>query len=266
MSAETQKTILGVYWYFGFPDGLYSYDYFTFHPGYGGHADNPAELSAVVTVTDGDNFLNELKRSVELHPYCYLRVIVSRNTFGISTGGYQLFDFDFLLIKYVESVLKKYSATTAIPQKYDSPTVHQFIGSKLQQHTYPRLAILKITGSEKKKSNAEVSAVRLDCHMVTEHVQQFAGTMKTLLQNSGIDAAYYYSSANKGVSNMLLIFTNGRQGIEGPPVTVNLPELEKHIREIMSQYAVKTDHHKEVDYPVEGEPTILLMRDKDYII
>jgi hypothetical protein len=53
--------ILGTYWYFGFPTGLYEFEYFEFGPGYGGHADNPAELVTYIEVEFPERMIYDLK-------------------------------------------------------------------------------------------------------------------------------------------------------------------------------------------------------------
>jgi hypothetical protein len=44
--------VLGVYWYYGFPEGLYHFDFFTHRPGIGGSSGGPAELTATVHAPD----------------------------------------------------------------------------------------------------------------------------------------------------------------------------------------------------------------------
>lgn len=266
MNAENQTTMLGVYWYFGFPEGLYTFSYFRFFPGYGGHADNPAELNAVISVTDSIQLLDELKRAVELHPFSYLRVSVSENLFHISTGGYQLFDFDFKLIEHVDQLLIHYKAEAITKPEFANPVTHQFIGTKLLQHTYPRLQLLEVVGSEKKKYNAETVSVRLDCHISKSRVLNFIEALTELINESNITVAYYFRTDGDAISNVMLFFTNGRQGVTTLPFTVNLSLLEQRIDEKMKQFDAHSGFHSDVEYPANGMRNIMRMKDEEFIL
>ena len=57
--------ILGTYWYFGFPTGLYKFEYFEFKKGYGGHADNPAKLVATFETEYPAEIIDDLKRLID---------------------------------------------------------------------------------------------------------------------------------------------------------------------------------------------------------
>jgi len=48
--------ILGTYWYFAFPTDLYKFDCFEFSQGYGGRADNPAELITSIETDQPANY------------------------------------------------------------------------------------------------------------------------------------------------------------------------------------------------------------------
>ncbi|MCK6639123.1 MAG: hypothetical protein L6Q81_03485 [Bacteroidia bacterium] len=266
MNAENQPTMLGVYWYFGFPEGLYSFHYFKFFPGYGGHADNPAELNAVISVDEGTQLLNELQRAVEHHPFSYLRVTVSGNLFHISTGGYQLFDFDFRLIEHADQLLTHSQAEVISKPEFVRPLTHQFIGTKLLQHTYPRLKTLQVTGSDKKKSNAECCALRLDCHVDTSSEFDFTQALKELMLQSGINVMYYYRTEKNGMANLMYFFTNGRQGNNSEPVPVQLSRLDTNIEALMKIHVAGKNHLPEIEYPAYGERKIVLMCDEEFIL
>ncbi|WP_129055203.1 MULTISPECIES: hypothetical protein [unclassified Chryseobacterium] len=53
--------ILGVYWYFKFPENLYHFKFLKFFEGYGGHADNAAELVVRVQVNNPEDFIGKLE-------------------------------------------------------------------------------------------------------------------------------------------------------------------------------------------------------------
>lgn len=266
MNAGNQPTMLGVYWYFGFPEGLYSFRYFKFFPGYGGHADNPAELSAIVIADDGVQLLQDLQRAVDHHPFSYLRVTLSGNLFHISTGGYQLFDFDFKLIEHVDQLLTHSKVEGISKPEFVNPVTHQFIGTKLLQHTYPRLKYLQVTGSDKKKFNAECSAVRLDCHVAESREKNFTEALKKLMTESGINVMYFYSTDKNGIVNLMYFFTNGRQGNNSEPVPVQLSTLDTNIEALMKVHAVQKNHLPEIEYPAYGERKIVLMCNEEFIL
>ena len=66
--------LLGVYWYYGFPEGLYHFDFFAYRPGIGGSSGGPAELTATVQAPDPAALLAEVRTVAARYPDGYLDV------------------------------------------------------------------------------------------------------------------------------------------------------------------------------------------------
>ncbi len=71
--------ILGVYWYFKFPENLYHFKFFKFFEGYGGHADNEAELVARVQVGNTENFIAKLEELKSRFKEAFLFLNINEN-------------------------------------------------------------------------------------------------------------------------------------------------------------------------------------------
>ena len=128
---------LGVYWYFGFPEGLYNFEYLTFQKGNGGHADNPAELITNIIVQKPDDLIDKLKLLINQHKEGFLFIYRDNNRLQIVTGGYQLFDYDFLLAKEVELLLKNENADPALAFFISFLTENKLYTNLLKQNTIP---------------------------------------------------------------------------------------------------------------------------------
>ena len=82
--------ILGTFWYFDFPIGLYEYDYFKFHKGLGGHLYNPAELIALVTTEHPDQLISDLEKIVATYPESVFIMAQEGNKLELTIGGFHL--------------------------------------------------------------------------------------------------------------------------------------------------------------------------------
>lgn len=158
--------ILGVYWYFKFPDHLYDFQFFKFFPGYGGHADNPAELTTRVQVDDTNDFIGKLDKLKEHFKKIYLHLNINENQLIINIGDYMLFDFHFQFAKAIEELLICENAVlldsntpfTIQSSKSYTPEREEF---KSIEHRF-----IQMVGSDFKKSNAENYSIRIDCNLL----------------------------------------------------------------------------------------------------
>lgn len=259
--------ILGVYWYFGFPEQLYAFRYFTFNRGFGGHADNPAELFTNVICRDSEELIEKMRALVSAHPFCYLFVRRSGHALQISTGGYQLFDYDFKLIEAVDALLHEMDVQPNTNPDYTHAESIRMIGTQLQPLDYPRMKFMQVVGSEKKKSNAETLSLRFDCHLPSGNTTDFIKQIRAVLEDLGIRVFYYYESGNGTRSNLMLFISNGRQGPHHePPTVVDGLRLEAELEKIMAVHNVNQGHHGDVEYPLYGRRHTELMVDEEFIL
>lgn len=260
--------ILGTYWYFAFPTDLYKFDYFEFKQGYGGHADNPAELITNIETENPDKIITLLKSLVEKHKQGFIFVYQDGEKLKIGTGGYQLFDYDFLLILEIEKILKQEKIKLVNNQKLDNPTFIRIQNdNSLAKIVYPKKTFLQIVGSELKKQNAENSKLRLDCNINPINKYSFIADLKRISIEERIDVFYYYEKDFENKTNLMLFFTNGRQGMNfSEKKIINTINFENKVEEVIIRHNAKYGHVSGFElYPQNG-PKIEMIIEEEYII
>jgi len=260
---------LGVYWYYGFPTGLYDFDYFSFSRGLGGHADNPAELTATLRAPATDALLRQLATLVNRHPEGWLFVRrYGLDTLRISTGGHQLTDYDFMFAQAVEALLGEAGAELVAAPGLAEPTqTLRLAVESTRSLAYPRQQLLQLVSTGPGRYNAETLALRLDCHLSRPAKEDFIGALAAVAREGGLQAFYYFEKVVAGTVNLMLFFTNGRQGIglQAKRYTEVAP-FESAVAAVLQQYQAREGHRGGLaSYPREG-PTIELMVDQDFVL
>ena len=252
--------ILGTYWYFGFPTGLYNFDLFEFSQGCGGHADNYAELSVAFESVHAEKIIAELKQLTENYPNAYLFIFRDLNKMRIGTGSYQLFDYDFLFMLKVEKVLKDYQVKSAKDLQFDQPKQFSFYNETVQKSiVFPKKRLVQIVGSELRKYNAENAKVRFDGNLLRSKKENFIRALKDCVKRLDISIFYYYESEVDEITNLILFFTLGRQGLNLTPIQfVNVSVLENKIETAMNAFEVRQGHIEGFNSYPQGEPIIVL--------
>lgn len=218
ISNAKQHMILGTYWYFDFPTGLYEFDFFKFYKGYGGHADNPAELSATFEAVRPEVIIEDLRKLIAQYAQGFLLVHHNAHQLKIATRAHHLFDYDFLLIEEVEKIVEKHGARPAPDKVLVKPTPIKLYGENSKNNiSYPQHTFLQVVGSELKKHHAENLKLRVDCNLDLKHKKDFIEDVRSIAKEEGLDVFYYYDSEVKNTANLMLFFTNGRQGLNLKP-------------------------------------------------
>ena len=258
---------LGVYWYFGFPEGLYNFEYFTFQKGNGGHADNPAELITNIIVQKPDDLIDKLKLLIDQHKEGFLFIYRDNNRLQIVTGGYQLFDYDFLLAKEVELLLKNDNAELTTNSKFETNQLVKLSGANKKDQSLPTKKYLQVVGSNLRKANAETMSLRLDCCLAIKNKGSFINKLSEIAKSVNINVFYYYDCDFSDKTNLMLFFTNGRQGLDlQPKQEINILSFEQKIEQLFTEYQVTVGHQRGDNiYPKNG-PNIQLIVDKEYIL
>ncbi len=260
--------ILGTYWYFNFPNDLYKFDYFKFKKGYGGHSENPAELVVTFKTEYQEEIINDLKILLDKYSDGFLFVYLEDNKLKIGTGGYQLFDYDFLIIEEVEKILKKYKIILTTNETFNNPTIKRFHNQTTQNKSiYPKKGFLQVVGSDLKKNNAENSKLRLDCNLDFKGKNKFINELRDMVNENNIDVFFYYEKDFKEKTNLMLFFTNGRQGLNlSNKKYIDTLSLENKIENIIKINNVNFGHISGFDlYPLDG-PKIEKMIEQEYIL
>ncbi len=248
--------ILGVYWYYGFPSGLYNFDYFVFRKGVGGHGDGPAQLETSIIAEDADKLINQLDVLVKKHKQAFLFVTRDNNLLTISINNYNLFDYDFLIAKEVETILHNEQVRFNSSHKLNNPKWLR-LENNLPQFVYPSKDFFQIVSSHLGQYNAEALSLRLDCNLNSVHKQKFTESLDSLTSRFNIEILYYYENIFLNKTNLMLFFSNGRQGLHlNEKTIVDVQLLEQNIAELFDQFSVQKGHLGGFEAYPDGEPIV----------
>ncbi len=204
--------ILGVYWYFKFPDNLYHFQFFDFSQGIGGHANNPAELITTVQVENPQRVLASIEELVQQNAYCFAGCKVKENIMHIYTGGYNLYDFTFSFAKHIELILQQEGSKKIEKHlAFESSQNYTFQNSEIEKFEKNDYRFIQLVGSNFKKYNAENFSIRIDCNINTSDKENFIDAVKVACSEENIHVFYYHESKFQTQSNLMMFFSNGRQ-------------------------------------------------------
>lgn len=257
--------ILGVYWYFKFPKNLYHFKFFRFFPGYGGHADNPAELGARVQVNDIENLLKKLEELKAQFKRTYLHLKINGNQLIITMGDHLLFDYYFQFAAEIEKLLAHENAVLLDTASPFEPQTTKNYNPEREKFENIEHRFIQITGSDFKKNNAENVSIRIDCNLPSAYKRAFINDLAPICKEENIDIFYYNDSDFKDHCNLMLFFTNGRQKKDAIQ-TVHINSFGSRIRFLTQKYPLHFGHFEGLKYyPLNG-PHIELMTDEEYIL
>lgn len=260
--------ILGTYWYFGFPEGLYKFEYFEFKKGYGGQADNPAELVATFETEDPEKIIEDLRELIDRYLEGSLFIYQENNKLKIGTEGYKLFDYDFLIITEVEKLLKNHKVSLVKDEVFNNPTITGIHNKTIQDKIiYPEKGFLQVVGSDLKKHNAENLKLRLDCNVALTGKDKCINELKAVATEEQIDVFFYYDNDFNDRTNLMLFFTNGRQGLNlANKKYIDTLSFEKKIERIALTNKVNFGHISGTGlYPQNG-PKIEMIIEPEFIL
>lgn len=259
---------LGPYWYTNFPDGLYAYDLITFKAGLGGHANTPAELSVTVKTENPDELISSLKELSAKYDDAFLIVEREGSYLQITTGGYRLWDYDFLFMKKVEQLIKKRDIEVMKDHKLADAKMLKLGRQRLTTELdIPQNRWFQLVSSTGKKYNAECSLLRVDCHVNPEVKSAFIDDLSTVSQKANLEVFYYHQKEVGDVINLMLFFTSGRQGTAfTPKKSVDIHSIEDQLESVMTIYGAETGHVGGAEYYPADDLVIERMVDEAFII
>lgn len=234
--------ILGVYWAFKFPEKIYSFDFFKYRGTKGGHAHAPSELFMNCKAENPDILIDKLNRVIIDNPFGRLFIYKKENCLSIKTGSYFLFDYDFLLTKKIEEILKGEQITDVNETDTKGGELIRIIGDKRfhESESYPKKGFFQTVGSEITNFNSELSAIRFDCNILNSELRDFLTDLKTILTEENITLAFYIDKIADKRINLMMFFTNGRQGLGLKPlITTDACSLENKIENLKSKYSLE---------------------------
>jgi hypothetical protein len=260
--------ILGTYWYFGFPTGLYQFDYFEFKQGYGGHADNPAELVTCIETDNPEKLIADLRSLIDIYKEGFIFIYQDGHRLKIGTGAHQLYDYDFLLMLEIEKILKSRHVQLCTHNKLNNPTLTRLFNENASERiVYPSKSFLQVVGSDLKKYHAENSKFRIDCHIDLENKSNYIADLKKTAQEENLQIFFYKDNDFGNTSNLMLFFSNGRQGLNlVKKQVINVRSFEDKVEAIMKKYQVKTGHLNSSDHYPQNGPVIEMMIEEEFVL
>lgn len=260
--------LLGVYWYYGFPEGLYHFDFFTFQAGLGGHADGPAELTATVRAPDPAALLAAVQAVAARYPEGYIFGKTHGAVLRLDLGDYALTDYTFHVAGELENMLRKQDATpTAEPLPTDTPLLRL---AEPHDPTPPYCygdGQLQAVSSHPGQHQAQAALLRLDCHLPLAQKANFLAVLNDLCAQFGLDVLYYLNRKIGPHLNLMVFFGNGRQGVGGQPLRyTDTAALKIAALACLAAYSGQTEHlGTYADYPDRG-PHIVCLVDADFVL
>jgi hypothetical protein len=255
--------LLGVYWYYGFPKGLYHFDFFSFHPGLGGHADGPAELTATVRAPDPAALLAEVRAVATRYPEGYIFGKAHGACLQLNLGDYALTDYTFHVATELEAVLRQQQATlTTEPLPADTPLLRLAeLHDPTPLYRYDD-GLVQAVSSRAGKHQAEVALLRVDCHLPLARKADFLVALDALCQQFALDVLYYFDREIPPQVNLMVFFGNGRQGVGGQPLRyTDTAALTTAVRACLAVHNAQAGHlgGYPADYPRRGPHAIRLV-------
>ena len=259
--------VLGVYWYYGFPEGIYTFEYFKWKPGYGGHANNPAELECFVEVANPERLLQQLYALIEAFPEGFIVVYRQENQFKIKTGSFNLYDYDFLLMQEVEKLLKNESAKIIPPMDVQKAELIRIFVERHIPQTYPQKKLLQSVSSGMGNFNAECTLLRMDCFLPATQKPAFIEALDKISSEEKINTFFYNLSAFENGYNLMLFFTNGRQGVNlQPKQRIDFHSFEEKVEKLLDLHKVTAKHRGGWDYYPTGNRMVVKIVDEKFIL
>ena len=268
ISIKLLQMLLGVYWYYGFPEALYHFDYFTFRPGLGGHADWPAELVATVRASDSAALLHQVRAVAARYPDGYLNSYAHGPLVRLVLGDWALTDYIFYVAGELEQVLRQQQATlTTEPLPADTPLLRL---AAPHDPTPPYAygdGVLQAVSSRPGRHQAEVALLRLDCHVPLPQQAGFLAALEGLCAQLDLDVLYYFDRKIGSNANLMVFFGNGRQGVGGQPLRyTNYARLKTAALACLAEHEGQPRHlgAYPTDYPRRG-PQFIRLVDADFV-
>ena len=261
--------LLGVYWYYGFPEGLYHFDFFAYRPGIGGSSGGPAELTATVQAPDPAALLAEVRAVAARYPDGYLDVYALGPLVRLILGDWALTDYTFHLAGALEQALRQHQATaTAESLPPDTPRLHRATPhDPTPPYSYGD-GSLQAVASRPRKHQAEVALLRLDCHLPLARQPDFLTALGALCEQFDLDVLYYFDHKMPPQTNLMLFFGNGRQGVGGQPLRyTDTAALKTAVLASLAAHEGQPKHLGDYPayYPRRG-PHVVRVVDADFVL
>ncbi len=262
--------ILGTYWFYKFPTGLYKLEYFNFSEGIGGIGYGSSSLYVYLKTKYVESIIEDLNLLIEKYYDGFLCIYYEKQKLKIMMNSYHFFDYDFLFAIEVEEVLKNYNIHLLTNIKLANPSFIRMYNEKNKnKFVYPQKGFLQVVSSGFKKNNAQNLGLRFDCNLSLSNKAEFIVELKNVVNEEKIDVFYFYEKDFNFSTNLMLFFSNGRQGLNFiNKKFVDILSFEDKIDNIANIFKQKKGHIGGLDlftYSKNG-PIIEKIIDKDYTL
>jgi len=254
--------LLGVYWYYGFPEDLYHLDFFSFRAGRGGHADGPAELTATVRAPDPAGLLAAVQTVAARYPTGYIFGKAHGALLRLDLSDYALTDYTFYVAGELENVLRQHHAT---------PTTEPLLRLAAPHDPTPPCRYgdgqLQAVNSHPGRHQAQAALLRLDCHLPLAQQAGFLAALNELCAQFELDVLYYFDRKIGLRLNLMVFFGNGRQGVGGRPLRyTDTATLKMAVLAALAAHGGQAKHlGGYADYPGRG-PHVVRVVDADFVL
>lgn len=263
--------LLGVYWYYGFPESLYHFDFFSYRPGIGGSSGGPAELRATVQVPNPMALLDQVRAVAARYPDGYMDSYAHGSLVRLVLDDWALTDYTFHLAGELEKVLRQQQAT---PTTEPLPTGTPLLRLAAPQDPTPPYSYgdgsLQAVSSRvsKRRAQSEVALLRLDCHLPLTRQADFLAALEALCEQFGLDVLYYFDRKIPPQANLMVFFGNGRQGVGGQPLRyTDTTAVKTAVLACLAAHGGQPKHLGDypADYPRRG-PHVIRVVDADLVL
>lgn len=220
MNTNDNITVTGEYWAYQKPAD-YHLKYFEFYPALGGHATSDASFKCTLNISNAERVIQKILDEKVNFPYSLLSTRKGI-PYGIEivVSGYQLFDYDLAFIEKIEEVILDEVAKNSLikstpPTSWEAIDFHKpTMISKLV--SFYEEGICWVHTAPATDSGLESQLLRLKLHHNGKHdAIAFFEELKLILDETNIE----YLKYKEYMGNYMVFLGNGRQGLNGNPVT-----------------------------------------------
>ena len=109
--------------------------------------------------------------------------------------------------------------------------------------------------------------IRFDCNVHEDKKDEFLQAIQPVAEKAHIQVVFYLEKKCEDRYNLMLFFTNGRQGVGLNPVQhVDIATFENDMDVLIDSYDSKIGHIGGWDYYPKGEYAVLNIVDSEFIL
>ena len=186
----------------------------------------------------------------------------------LTVGGYTLSDYAFFVAGELEKVFRRQHAALAT-EPLPAGAQYLRLTTPEEDATQPVSGeLLQAVSSPAGRYQAETLSLRLDCHLPLAQKPAFVDDLNQLCQAANLDVLYYLDYEVHPQVNLMLFFSNGRQGMGGQPLRyTNAHALAASVALCLVNHGGQPGHLGSYPeyYPEKG-PHVVRMADAAFVM